>query len=77
MWWNLIIGLLLSIVSYLLRPKPEPPKAGTLDDVGIPKVEEGKELGWVYGTVWIKDPQVHWYGDFRTIPIRTSTGKKG
>lgn len=76
MWWNLILGVVMTVISWLLRPKPEPPKAGTLADFNAPKAEEGAELGWVYGTVWIKDPQVHWYGDWRTIPVKTSEGKK-
>lgn len=76
MWWNIIIGLVLNYVSWLLRPQPEPPPAGTIDDVSVPKTEEGAEIGWVYGSVWIKDAQVHWFGDFATEPIKSKQGKK-
>lgn len=76
MWWNLIVGLVLNLVSYLLRPQPEPPPAGTIDDLSVPRTEEGAEIGVIYGSVWIKDPQVAWYGDFGTEAIRSRQGKK-
>lgn len=76
MWWNLIIGLVLAAASFLLRSPPEPPQAGTVSDVNVPRAREGEAIGRVYGTVWIRDPQVHWYGHFKTIPVKTSEGKK-
>lgn len=76
MFWNFVIGLVLQAISFLLRPAPEGPKAGTISDVNVPRAREGEELGCVWGTVWIKDPQVAWYGDFRTIPVKTKQSKK-
>lgn len=73
---NLLIGFAFSYISYLLRPKPEAPKAGTLSDFNIPRSEEGAEIGKVYGGVWITDMQVVWYGDFKTEAIRSKVGKK-
>ncbi|WP_212525845.1 vWA domain-containing protein [Actibacterium sp. MT2.3-13A] len=74
MWTNLIIGLIFTAISYLLTPKPKGPKPGTLDDFGIPRAAEGDEIGKIYGTVWIKSPQVAWYGDLRTEKIRKGGG---
>lgn len=74
MW--LLVGLLVVGISLLLirsQPKTDPATAGEVD---IPKVEEGEELGRVYGTYWIKDPQVHWWGDVEAIPIKEKGGKK-
>jgi hypothetical protein len=76
MWVNLIIGLVLSLVGLLLRPKPEPPKPNTIGDFNIPITKEGSEIPIVYGTVWITSPQIVWYGDFRTEPVKTRTPKK-
>lgn len=76
MFENLIIGLILSFVSFLLAPKPQPPKAATLDDIDVPVTKEGTEIGVAYGTVWIDSPQIVWYGDFEAIPIRSRSGKK-
>lgn len=78
MWWNLAIGLVLTAVSYFLRPKPEQPqiKAATLDDFKIPQTKEGVEIRKIYGTVWIDDPQIVWYGDLKTVAIKSSSGGK-
>lgn len=76
MWVNLLVGLLLSAVSYLLRPPPPEPKAQEFDESRIPKTREGEEIGRVYGTVWIKDAHVHWAGDFDTEPVKTDQPKK-
>lgn len=74
---NLAIGILFSWISWVFRPKPEPPKPLTLEDVKIPIADQGQEIGKIYGTVWLKTPYVHWYGDFATRAIRSSQGKKG
>ena len=76
MWVNLLISLVLSLVGFLLRPKPEPPKASTIEDLKIPITEEGQEIGKVYGTVWLKAPQIVWYGDFDADPIKKKQPKK-
>ena len=76
MWTNLIIGLVLALVTYLMRPKPEPPKPTALKDVNVPVTKEGTEIGVVYGTVWIDSPQIVWYGDYKTTPVKTKQPKK-
>lgn len=74
---NLFLGLAFSWLSWILRPKPEPPKAATIEDFKIPVTEQGQEIPVIYGTVWIKAVQVHWYGDFGQKAIRSQQGKKG
>ncbi len=74
---NLAIGLVFSWIAFLLRPKPEPPKAATIKDVKIPIADQGTEIPKIYGTVWIKAPLVAWYGDFKTRPVKSKQGKKG
>lgn len=76
MWTNLLIGLVFTAISYLLQPKPEGPKAATLDDFNVPRSSEGDEIGKVYGTVWINSPQIAWFGDFKSTPIKSSGDKK-
>ena len=75
MW--LLLGLLVSLVAvYLLyKPNIETPKSAE-DEVGVPKVEEGAQAGRVYGTYWIEDSQVHWFGDISSSPITKQGGKK-
>jgi len=76
MWWNLIIGVLFTVIAWLLRPKPEIPEPNTLEDFNIPVTEEGAEIPKVYGTAWLRASQVAWYGDFYVQPIREDVGKK-
>lgn len=74
---QLAIAIIFSFIAFMLRPTPKPPKAATLADVKIPITKEGEEVGKIYGTVWLRSPQVHWYGDFKTRPIKSEVGKKG
>ena len=76
MWENLLIGLLLSFVSFLLRPSPKVQNVEASKDFGVPKTEEGAELDFVYGTVWQTEAEVPWYGDLKQVPIMSEGGKK-
>lgn len=78
MWQQILISLIFSAISYLLSPKakPQAPTAAKLGDFDIPRASEGDEIGKVYGTVWIAAPQVAWYGDFKSTPIKSKGGKK-
>ena len=74
MFANLLLGLLLNYISYLLTPKPQPPKPAEALE-GVPRSEEGEEIPIAYGSPWILAPQVAWSGDFSYEPIK-SGGKK-
>lgn len=76
MWANLLISLVFSYISFLLTPKPEAPKAATLDDFNLPRANEGDVIGKPYGTVWIRSPQIAWYGDFKSTAIKSDGSKK-
>ncbi|MZR14219.1 hypothetical protein GQE99_14445 [Maritimibacter sp. DP07] len=73
---QLAVGVALTALSVLLKPKPEPPKAATFDDLDIPRVDEGTEIGIVFGTMWIESPSVAWYGDFDARPVYPDSNKK-
>ena len=72
--WGFLLRIVVSVVlsgiaAFLSYRKPPTPAAGTLDDVGNPRADEGAEIKKVFGTVTVKDPQVAWFGNFRTEPI--------
>lgn len=77
MWVQLAIAVVMLIVSYAItmsmQPKPQKPIAGSLD---VPTAQAGKSIPVVFGTVLIKDANVVYYGDARTVPIVTKGGKK-
>lgn len=76
MWIKLALSILFNYVASLFQKKPPPPKAAGLDDFNIPRSEEGEEAGIIFGTVWIKSPQVVWHGDLRSVAIKDGGGKK-
>lgn len=76
MWWNIAMLVISSAISYALRPKPVAPKPASLSDFDAPTVDANRPIPIVFGTVWLRGPNVVWYGDLRTTPIKTKSGKK-
>lgn len=73
MWVQLLLLVVSSVINYLLQPKPPQAKPGRIE---IPTVQEGRKLGVLFGSRWIKGPHVYWWGDVRTTPIKSKGGKK-
>lgn len=80
MVWNFVVYLAIALVAgYVaaaLAPKPEPPKPAGMDDFDVPTADDGKPIAVVFGEVWMRDPNVIWYGDLRSTPIKKKGGKK-
>lgn len=62
---QLLIGLALSVISYLLAPRPKTSKPNEVQDLESPTAEAGRPIPVVFGTVLIESPNVLWYGDKR------------
>ncbi len=77
MWWAIgkaiVMMIVSSVTTAMMAPKPEKPKAGTLE---VPTAEEGGPIPVVFGTVVIKASTVVWTGDAKTKPIMSKGGKK-
>lgn len=71
--WQIFLWVVTSFISYLLQPKPQKPQPGKIE---IPTVEEGRKVGILFGTRWIKGPHIYWWGDVKTSPIKSKGGKK-
>jgi|GEM_PF-2327253 len=65
-WLTLILFAVSFFLSVLLTPKPnvEDARAGTLDDLGFPRADEGTPVALIFGRQRLKGPHVLWYGDF-------------
>ena len=77
MVWQFIAGVALALIGgYALRPKPQtqPPKG--LSQIKAPTADDGREIPVLFGCRHLRGPNVVWYGDLRTTPIRTEGGKK-
>lgn len=63
---QLLIGLALSFISFLLTPRPKVSKPSEVQDLQSPTAEAGRPQPVVFGTVLIESPNVLWYGEKRT-----------
>lgn len=76
MFGQIFMLVLSAIIQYALAPKPPKPKAAALSDFDVPTAEEGRSVPVTFGDVWLDDPNVLFYGDLRTRPIKSKSGKK-
>ena len=74
-WVQIAILIVSAIISYALAPKPPVPRPASLADFSAPTAEEGRPLPVVFGTVWVTGPNVLWYGDLQSSPIKKKAGK--
>lgn len=76
MWFfaALFVGSL--VLGLLLQPKPQNQKPAGLGDVTAPTAEEGIEIPVLFGTRDFNGPNVVWYGDLKTVAIKSKGGKK-
>lgn len=75
-WWYLAYFVVGLVLSYAMTPKPQSQPPAGLGDIQAPTAEEGREIPVLFGTRDIEGPNVVWYGDLRTVPIRSKGGKK-
>ena len=74
--WTIAIALLLLIASVaLIKTKLSKPKAAGIEDFSFPTAAE-RPIQVLAGTRRISGPNVLWYGDLKTSPIKkvTKTG---
>ena len=64
------------VIAYAMAPKAPQQPPPSIDDIQTPTAEEGKEIAVVFGEVYCRDPNVVWYGDLATQPIKKKGGKK-
>ena len=60
---SLLIAVAVSVVSYLLAPKPKPPKPEAAKQMEDPTAEAGIERPVIFGTMLLKSPNCMWFGD--------------
>jgi len=76
-WLQIGLAVLNLALSYYLRPDPPSgPSPASIEEVDVPTAEEGKPVPVLFGRRQIKAPNVVWYGDMNTEPIKSSGGKK-
>lgn len=76
MWWQIVLWIVTTVISYALQPKPQNAKAAGLGDFQVPTAEDGREIPVLFGTRDITGPNVVWYGDLKTKAVKAKGGKK-
>lgn len=75
---QLLIGLALNIVAYLIMPKPKQPKPEAAKDLENPVAEAGRPIPIVSGTITVKGLNILWFGENQTVNrmVKEKTSKK-
>ncbi len=60
---SLAMAVAVSVVAYLLTPKPKLPKPPAVRDLENPVAEAGKPIPVVFGSVRVKGLNVLWFGN--------------
>ena len=75
-WWYVAVLVVSHVVSHLLAPKPDQPKAAGLQDIQAPTADENRPIPVLFGSKLIKGPNVVWYGHLRVQAVKKRGGKK-
>lgn len=75
--WCLVIMVVMMAASYMIMQSQsgDDQRPTGVDDINFPTASAGKDIPVVFGSRWVNSPNVVWYGDVRTRPIRTDSGK--
>ncbi|TPN04534.1 hypothetical protein [Mesorhizobium sp. B2-1-2] len=63
---NLLIGVGLQALGYLLMPKPKSTKTEEVSDMDNPTAEGGRPIPVVFGEVDVTGINIVWFGDKQT-----------
>ncbi len=72
------IAFALMIVSYIITSmmmKTTKAKPAALEDWDFPQSDDGTPQAIFFGDVWATGPMVIWYGNYRTIKIKSKSKK--
>ena len=77
---RVIIQIALMVISTILQlilaPKPVIPKLSPKEMGEVPIAERGAPIPVVFGTRYVRQPNVVWYGDVQSIPITKDVPEK-
>lgn len=75
----LALAFLMLVVSYVIQsflvkvPKQKP---AALEEWEFPQADDGTPQAVFFGDNWTEGPQVLWYGNYRTIKIKSGGKSK-
>lgn len=69
-WIAAVVLVVALVLSFAMQPKPQNAKPAGLGDFKVPTAEVGREIPVLFGTRNLDGPNVVWYGDFASSPVR-------
>jgi hypothetical protein len=75
-WWMVVVFIVSLVAAYAMMPKPQTQPPAGLGDIKAPTAEEGREIAVVFGTRDVQGPNVVYFGNLRTVAVKSSGGKK-
>lgn len=76
MFWFIALFVGALVIAYATMPKPQTQPPAGLGEIQAPVAEEGIEIPVLFGTRDLNGPNVVWYGDLKTVAIKSKGGKK-
>ena len=73
---QLVIGVGLSIVGYMLMPKPKQPKPDAMQEQEDPTAEAGKPIPVIFGSITVESANLIGFFDKEMIERTVKTGGK-
>jgi hypothetical protein len=70
-FWTFVATALSYVIGEFLRKDAELPHADP-DQMDVPTVKEGTKYTILFGTHWIENPVIAWWGDIKTTAIEKS-----
>jgi hypothetical protein len=74
--WNLIIGLALMIIGYLLMPKPKQPKPAEMSELEGPTADSSAPIIAIFGDITVKSPNILGSWNIATVRKKKKSRKK-
>jgi len=77
MWFlQLLIGLAIAVIGYLIMPKPKPPKPPAVKDMESPTAEAGRPIPVVFGSITVKGGNFLDYREKQATEFNKPSGGK-
>ena len=73
---QLLIGLALNIIAYLIMPKPKAPQPPEGKDLNDPTAEAGRPVPVLFGTMTVKGLNILWFGEKSRVMVAKEDGGK-
>lgn len=75
-WVYIVVFIVTLALAVAIQPRAQNTPPSGLGDLKVPTAEEGRSIPVLFGTREVEGPNVVWYGDLKTEPVKKKGGKK-